>query len=59
MSHPRVVLQDEGRDVDLLGPDAGEELLQVVQVADLLLDARHAERGEEPRGDLQQRQQSR
>lgn len=50
--HSSVVLQDKRWDVDLLRPDAGEELLQVVQVADLLLEARHAEGGEEPRGDL-------
>lgn len=47
-----VVLQDKRRDVDLLGSDAGEELLQVVKVTDLLLDPWHAEGGEEPRRDL-------
>lgn len=50
--HPCVVLEDERRDVDLLGPDAGEELLQVVQVADFVLHPRHAEGREEPSGDL-------
>lgn len=54
-SYSCVVLQDKRRDVDLLGPDAGEELLQVVEVAHLLLDARHTEGGEEPRGDLEER----
>lgn len=52
-AHPCIVLQHEGRDVDLLGLDAGEELLQVVQVANLVLHPRHAEGGEEPRGDLE------
>lgn len=56
-SYSCVVLQDKRRDVDLLGSDAGEELLQVVQVADLLLDARHAEGGEEPRGHLERVQE--
>lgn len=32
-----IVLQDEWRDVDLLGFDPGEELWQVVQVTDLIL----------------------
>lgn len=44
-----VVLQHKRRDVDLLRPDAGEELVQAVQVVDLLLHPRHAEGGEEPR----------
>lgn len=48
-----VVLQDKRRDVDLLRSDAGEELLQVVQVADLLLHPRHTKGGEEPRRDLE------
>lgn len=48
-AYPCVVLQDERRDVDLLRLDAGEELRQVVQVADLVLQPRHTEGGEEPR----------
>lgn len=48
-AYPCVVLQDKRRDVDLLGFDAGEELLQVVQVANLVLHPRHTEGGEEPR----------
>lgn len=48
-----VVLQDKRRYVDLLRSDAGEELLQVVQVADLLLHPRHTKGGEEPRRDLE------
>lgn len=53
--YPGVVLQHEWRDVDLLRSDAGEELVQVVQVADFVLHPRHAEGGEEPRGDLEWR----
>lgn len=52
LSYPGVVLQHKRRDVDLLRPDAGKELMQAVQVVDLLLHPRHAEGGEEPRGDL-------
>ena len=52
-AYPCVILQHKRRDVDLLGSDAGEELLQVVQVANLLLQARHAEGGEEPRRHLE------
>lgn len=47
--HPCIVLQDKGRYVDLLRFDAGEELLQVVQVTHLVLHPRHAEGGEKPR----------
>ncbi len=36
-AYPCVILQDKRRDVDLLRFDAGEELLQVVQVADFVL----------------------
>lgn len=52
VAYSSVVLQHERGDVDLLRPDAGEELLQAVQVVDLLLHPRHVEGGEEPRGDL-------
>lgn len=48
-AYPCVILQDKRRDVDLLGSDAGEELLQVVQVANLVFHPRHTEGGEEPR----------
>lgn len=51
--YPGVVLQHEWRDVDLFRSDAGEELVQVVQVADFVLHPRHVEGGEEPRGDLE------
>lgn len=58
VSYPGIVLEDEGRDVDLLGSDAGEELLQAVQVTHLVLDPRHAEGGEEPRRRLRDEQQT-
>lgn len=51
--YPCVILQDKRRDVDLLRFDAGEELLQVVQVADFVLHPWHTEGGEEPRWDLE------
>lgn len=44
-AYPCVIVQDEGRDVDLLRLDAGEELLQGVQVANFVLQPRHAEGG--------------
>lgn len=47
--HPCIILQDKRRDVYLLRFDAGEELLQVVQVTDFVLHPRHAESGEKPR----------
>jgi len=53
MIYPGVVVQDERGDVDLLRPHAGEELLQGVQVAHLVLHPRHAEGREEPRRDLE------
>lgn len=50
--HPSVVLQHKRRNVDLFRLDAGEELVQVVQVTDFVLYPRHTEGGEEPRRDL-------
>ena len=51
-AYPCIILHHERRDVDLLRFDAGEELLQVVQVADFVLHPRHTEGGEEPRRNL-------
>lgn len=48
-AYPCVILQDKWRDVNLFRFDAGEELVQVVQVADFVLHPRHTEGGEEPR----------
>lgn len=47
-SYSCIVLQDKWRDIELLRLDAGEELLQIVEVADLFLHARYTESGEEP-----------
>lgn len=47
-AYPCVIIQDKWRNVDLLRFDAGKKLLQVVQVANLVLYPRHTESGEEP-----------
>ncbi len=47
-AHPCVIIEDKWRNVDLLRSDTGEELLQVVQVANLVLYPRHTEGGKEP-----------
>ena len=51
-AYPCVIVQDKWRNVDLFRFDAGEELVQVVQVADFVLQPRHTEGGEEPRWKL-------
>lgn len=47
-----VVVEDKGGDVDLLGGDVSEQLLQPLHAVHLRLEPRRGERREEPRHDL-------